>query len=147
MENVIFTNMCMIYDNNGNVLVQDRKDPSWPGIAFPGGHVEQGESFADSVVREVFEETGLMVSNLQICGFKDFVRDDGVRYVVILYKTDCFTGELKSSDEGEVFWVKYTELESMPLTGDFFNTVKVFSDEYTEHFFCKENDIWKEYLK
>lgn len=44
-ENAIFTNMCMVYDGRGNILVQDRKDPGWPGLTFPGGHVEPGEAF------------------------------------------------------------------------------------------------------
>jgi 8-oxo-dGTP diphosphatase len=69
-EKVTFTNMCMISDGRGNVLVQDRLDPDWPGIAFPGGHVEKGESFVDAMVREVYEETGLTVSNLTLCGIK-----------------------------------------------------------------------------
>ena len=43
-EKCILTNMCMIYDGS-RILVQDRKDPSWPGITFLGGHVESGESF------------------------------------------------------------------------------------------------------
>lgn len=87
-ENTIFTNMCMIYDDAGNVLVQNRLNPNWPGITFPGGHVENGESFTDSVIREIYEETGLTVSELQMCGIKDWVRDDGTRYVVLLYKTN-----------------------------------------------------------
>lgn len=103
-ESVIFTNMCMICDNAGNVLVQDRVDPDWSGVTFPGGHVEKGESFTDAVIREVFEETGLTVSKLQMCGIKDWTRDDGVRYVVLLYKTFTYKGKLQSSDEGEVFW-------------------------------------------
>ena len=60
-EVVTITNMCMIYDGT-RVLVQDRADPEWPGITFPGGHVEKGESFTDAVIREVFEETGLRIS-------------------------------------------------------------------------------------
>lgn len=56
-EKTIFTNMCMVYDDNGNVLVQNRLNPDWPGITFPGGHVDAGESFTDAVIREVFEET------------------------------------------------------------------------------------------
>lgn len=71
-ERVLFTNMCMISDGSGNVLVQDRLNPNWPGITFPGGHVEYGESFTDAMIREVFEETGLTVSNLQLCGIKDW---------------------------------------------------------------------------
>ena len=61
-EQSIFTNMCMIY-NKDYILVQDRQNPDWPGITFPGGHVEHGESFVESVKREVFEETGLIIEN------------------------------------------------------------------------------------
>lgn len=43
IEKTIFTNMCMVYDDNGNVLVQNRLNPDWPGITFPGGHVDAGE--------------------------------------------------------------------------------------------------------
>lgn len=57
-EKTILTNMCMVYDDCGNVLVEDRRNPEWPGITFPGGHIEHGESFVGSVIREVKEETG-----------------------------------------------------------------------------------------
>lgn len=52
-EQVIFSNMCMVQDAQGNVVVQERVDPNWPGIVFPGGHVEPGETFAQAVIREV----------------------------------------------------------------------------------------------
>ena len=44
-EQVTLTNMCMVYDDNGNVLVQDKVDSDWGGLTFPGGHIEKGESF------------------------------------------------------------------------------------------------------
>ena len=68
-ESVEFVNMCMI-KNGDKVLVQDRVSPNWPGITFPGGHVERGESFVDAVIREVREETGLTISKPQLCSIK-----------------------------------------------------------------------------
>ncbi|MDR1465266.1 MAG: NUDIX domain-containing protein [Oscillospiraceae bacterium] len=60
-----FTTMVMIQNKHtGKVLVQDRVK-SWKGLSFPGGHVENGESFYDCAVREVKEETGLEVRDLK----------------------------------------------------------------------------------
>ena len=127
-ESAIFTNMCMVTDGAGNVLVQDRKNPNWPGCTFPGGHVEPGESFVESVVREVLEETGLTLENPVLCGTKQFQDMNGNRYVVFLYRADKFSGQLRSSDEGEVFWVKRSELETMPLADDFETMLRVFEN-------------------
>ena len=147
-ETVIFTNMCLISDDAGNVVVQNRVDPKWPGIAFPGGHVEYGEPFTDAVIREVYEETGLTVSELSLCGIKDWMRDDGTRYVVYLYKTDKFEGRLTSSDEGEVFWVSLKELSNMKLSNSMKTMLKLFEEEnLSEQFFYKENGEWVEVLK
>ena len=136
MEKAIFTNMCMIYDGD-KVLVQDRKDPKWPGVTFPGGHVEPEESFMLSAIREVKEETGLDVWNLRLCGMKQFTdQDKGYRYVVFLYKTDCFCGELRSSEEGEVFWVNRQELCQYRMARSFEQMLPVFENEdITEIFY------------
>lgn len=61
-ETVEFTNLCMVRDGD-RVLVIDRKKKDWPGITFPGGHVEAGESFTEAVIREVKEETGLRIAS------------------------------------------------------------------------------------
>ena len=50
-EKCVLTNMCMVYDGN-RISVQDRMNPNWPGITFPGGHIEPKESFVESVIRE-----------------------------------------------------------------------------------------------
>ena len=143
-EPVILTNLCMIYDHSGNILVQDRKDPSWPGICFPGGHVEPGESFVESVIREVREETGLTIENPILCGTKQFPTRNGERYVVFFYKTDKYSGTLRSSEEGEMRWIKRSELANYTLAEDFEDMVKVFeSDNLSEFQYYLENDEWK----
>ena len=134
-EQVIFTNMCMISDGSGNVLVQDRRNPDWPGITFPGGHVEPGEAFTDSVVREVFEETGLTIENPQLCGLKQFQTREGERYVVFLYRADRYHGTLRSSREGEVFWIPREKLPEYPLVPDFPDMVRVFEEPGLNEFF------------
>ena len=88
MEQAVFTTLCMVSDGNGSVLVQERVGGRWQGVAFPGGHVEPGESFTKSVVREVKEETGYTLENPRLCGIKQF-----------------------PTDEGRVFWVKRDEIE------------------------------------
>lgn len=146
-ETVIFTNMCMICDGT-RVLVQDRVDPNWSGIVFPGGHVEYGESFTDAVIREVFEETGLRISSPRLCGIKDWQNEDGSRYVVLLYKTDKFEGTPKPSDEGDVFWVELGEIHKMRLASSMDKTLEVFlNDELSEFFFRIDDGSWIEFLK
>ncbi len=146
-EIVTLTNMCMICDGT-RVLVQNRKAPNWPGITFPGGHVEKGESFTDAVIREVFEETGLTIASPKLCGIKDWTNDDGSRYMVLLYKTDKFSGTLQSSEEGEVFWVEREELKSMKLAEWMDTQLEVFlNDDISEEYFYKENGKWVEVLK
>ncbi len=147
-ERAIFTNMCMIYDNDGNVLVQERKDPDWGGITFPGGHIEKEESFVDSVIREVYEETGLHIYNPQLCGTKQWIQQDDARYVVLFYKTNKFTGEITSSEEGEVYWVKLNTLNEMKLAKGMDRMLRVFlEDGISEHYFYKDKGEWKDDLK
>lgn len=146
-EVVTLTNMCMVYNGN-KVLVQDRTDKNWSGITFPGGHVEKGESFVDSVIREVFEETGLTISSPVLCGIKDFYKNDNSRYIVLFYKTDKFTGELKSSDEGEVFWSDFDKLHDLSLAQDMDDMIKVFCDDnLSEFYYYTENGKLKHTLK
>jgi 8-oxo-dGTP diphosphatase len=101
--------MVMIEDETTRkVLVQDRTQ-DFKGYSFPGGHVENGESFYDCAVREIKEETGFDVHNLQYCGVVHWLnRETFGRYFVFLYKTTNFSGELLSeSNEGKNLWMTF----------------------------------------
>ncbi len=142
-ESAIFTTLCMLSDGNGNILVEDRKDPTWPGICFPGGHVEPGESFTEAAVREMQEETGLTVLDPQLCGVKQFQTKTGARYVVFFYKATQWTGQIQSSDEGEVFWVSRSDLSNYRLVDDFEDMVKVMeTDTLNEFYYYKNGSEW-----
>lgn len=146
-ERVELTNMCMIRDG-GRVVVIDRKKKDWPGITFPGGHVEAGESFADAIIREVREETGLEICSPQLCGIKDWT-ENGCRYVVLLYQATRFSGELASSEEGEVRWEDLERLPSLKLSLDMQDMLRVFLEpELSEFFYEQDGDgAWRYALK
>lgn len=114
IEKVVFMNMCMISDNKGNVLAFDKIGKNYSGTTFPGGHVVAGETFTDSVIREVHEETGLTIYNPKLTGIYHWSVDD-VRNVGFLYKADEFKGELHSSDEGNVYWISEDDYLKKPL--------------------------------
>ncbi len=137
-------NMCMIC-NDGQVLVQNKISNEWGGLTFPGGHVERYESFVDAVIREVYEETGLTIKSPVLCGVKDCVNEDGSRYLVLFYKTDQFCGELRSSAEGEMFWMPLEEfMADDRLAPDMRDMAKVFIDDtISEFFYYPENGEWR----
>ena len=88
----ILTNMCLIEDGRGNIVMQIR-DPKryyWSGAALPGGHIEAHEGLVESVIREVKEETGLTIKNPKLVGMKHFYTTDNERYLVFLYRTSDF---------------------------------------------------------
>lgn len=146
-EQAIFVNMCMITDR-GKVLVIDRQKPDWPGITFPGGHVEKEESFVDSVIREVLEETGLTIEDPVLCGTKQFQDEDDARYVVFFFRATRFSGELKSSNEGKVFWINRKDLPQYPLSLDMMAMVQVMeSDSLSEFYYYREDGKWKYKLR
>ena len=130
----VLVNLCMIRDGT-KVLVEDKIDDETRGIIFPGGHVEDHESLVDSVIREVKEETGLDIEHPVLCGIKDWVYEENHHYIVFLFVCDEYTGVLKSSNEGEVFWVEMNELSKMNTIWYMDEMIEVMtSDHYSEVF-------------
>ena len=128
-------NICMIYDGKGNVLLQNRRKKVWPGVTFPGGHVEKEESLVKSVIREIKEETGLDIWDLELCGVKEWFEEDGTRAMVFFYKTSSYSGELRSSQEGEVFWAPLEDLDNYRLASDFHRNLELFVSEKISELF------------
>lgn len=140
-ENAELTVLCLVYRDD-EILLQNRIKKDWQGYTLPGGHVDQGESITEAVKREMKEETGLDIYEPKLCGVKQFPIDDG-RYIVFLYKTDKFLGELISSDEGKMEWVKRSEIAKIETVSDFELMLRVFDEDSLGEFqYVIENGEW-----
>lgn len=145
---VELTNMCMLRRADGKVLVQDRVDPNWDGLTFPGGHIEPGESLVDSVIREMREETGLTVLDPRLIGSKSWMKDDGSRYLVLLYTASQYVGELHSSEEGEIRWMTLEEMRAGKMVDGMELFFRVYLDgDVNEIWYERHGDNWLEILK
>ena len=64
--------------------------------------------------------------------------------MVLFYKTNRFSGELRSSDEGRVFWIPRDTLTSYRLSVDFEDMVHIMEgDNLSEFYYYKEKGDWK----
>ena len=145
-ETAEFTVLCLIHDKD-RILMQDRKSEDWKGYTLPGGHVEIGESIVDAVIREMKEETGLTIKNPKLCGVKQFPIYDGDyskgRYVVFLFETDEYTGNLVSSEEGTMHWVSNSDLDKVDMVDDLPELLEVMMDgKYSEFQYIVKDKVW-----
>ena len=140
-ESVELTVLCLIH-KNGRYLLQDRIKNDWKGYTLPGGHIEPGESIVDAVIREMQEETGLTIRHPHLCGVKQFPLEEG-RYIVFLFETEEFEGDLRSSEEGTMHWIDERELSQVNLVEDFGDLIEVMlNDELTEFQYVIEDGEW-----
>lgn len=141
----VLTNLCLVEDSKDGKVVLQYRSPErykkWSGYAFPGGHIEEGESIVESVIREVYEETGLTIADPKLVAVKDWEPDEGGRYIVFCYKATRFSGQLRSSEEGEVSWVEKDQLEKLDLSYDMLPLLEVMEDpDLSEYYYRKRTD-------
>lgn len=112
-----FTTLCYLQkDGKWLMLYRNKKknDINAGKYIGVGGHVEDGESPDECIVREVFEETGYRLTDYRARGLITFVMNDVVEYTV-LYTADDFEGEEKICDEGDLVWVEADRVLELPL--------------------------------
>lgn len=112
-----FTTLCYV-EHEGKYLMlhrtkkeNDINKDKYIGI---GGHIEHGESPAECVIREAYEETGLRLVNPKLRGLITFVIDDYDEYS-FLYTSDTFEGELHECNEGTLEWIAKEEVLNLPI--------------------------------
>ena len=142
---VELTNMCMIYDGRGNVLVEEKLVHNIKGLIFPGGHVEPGEAFVDSVIREVREETGVEASIVKYIGVSEYtfhVPQDIVEKEVHWYL--MMADSYYSKPQKEEYFVDsgyYKYHEAYHLL-KFSNEKQILEKAYNEYLNLKRDNLW-----
>jgi ADP-ribose pyrophosphatase YjhB (NUDIX family) len=106
-----------VFDDAGRVLLVQRGRPPGVGLwSVPGGRVERGERLADAVVREVREETGLVVDVGALVEVVERIADDH-HYVIVDYVARVTGGALAAGDDARaVRWVADAELATLDVT-------------------------------
>ena len=114
-------NLCYLINNQGEVLLQFKRRGfgvgKWNG---PGGKVEPGETLEQAVVREVKEETGLVVSRPERMTELEFVFENRGEWdnLTHVYAAKNFSGELVAGEEGELKWFKISALPFKEMWDD-----------------------------
>ena len=92
------------------VLVREKNG----SYGLPKGHVEPGETLAQTALREVREETGLTLTSYRYRGIITFASDRWETEYMHLFTADGFTGELCRCDEGDLEWVDDDKVAALP---------------------------------
>lgn len=110
------TVLCYIRDNDKYLLLYRNKEKDdfnkgkYLGV---GGHLEKGETKEQALLREVKEETGLILLRYIYHAKLLFINDD-YKEIMHLYSADQFQGELIECDEGELVWIKKEDVLKVP---------------------------------
>lgn len=88
-----------IVNEKGLVLSVSRKDDT-SKVGLPGGKVDPGETPKEAAARELYEECGLIATNLELV----FVHQDEGRYKTFCYIGDV-TGTINTLEQGTIRWV------------------------------------------
>lgn len=107
----------VVMNNENEILLQLRSDTHDWGI--PGGGMELGDSFEETARRELYEETGLIVKQLEVIGiasgkefYYKFPHGDEIYNATVIFKAKNITGEIKKNEES--LELAYYPLESLP---------------------------------
>lgn len=151
---MILSTLCYI-EKDGKYLMlhrtkkkNDINKDKWLGV---GGKLEEGESPEECLLREVKEETGLVLKSYQLRGIITYVSTTWETEYMFLYTANQFEGDLIECDEGELQWINKNEvtklatwqgdkifIEKMQNSDNFFTIKFEYEGEKLINYYLKE---------
>ena len=112
------TTLCYIIKDDSCLMLHrtkkknDQSHDKWLGI---GGKFEDRERPEDCALREIKEETGLIVTGYQYRGIVTFVSDEWETEYMHLFTVTEFEGDIIECDEGDLEWIKKEDMLKLPM--------------------------------
>lgn len=112
------TTLCYIIKDDSCLMLHrtkkknDQSHDKWLGI---GGKFEDRESPEDCALREIKEETGLIVTRYKYRGIVTFVSDEWETEYMHLFTVTEFEGDIIECDEGDLEWIKKEDMLKLPM--------------------------------
>lgn len=112
------TTLCYIEKDDKYLMMHrvkkknDVNHDKWVGV---GGHFEKDETPEECLLRETKEETGLTLERFHLRGVITFLCDHWPTEYMFLYTADQYSGELTECDEGNLEWIKKSDVYQLPI--------------------------------
>ena len=119
-DNPAVTALGLVERNERYLVLERGQEPYLGHWELPGGFVEAGESPAEAVRREIFEETGLRVETSSIIGaYTSRYGDDGKWTVDVAFHCRVSTGDLSlSAENSDAAWVPIERMPRLAFAGE-----------------------------
>ena len=132
---------CLMRSGGRFLLLRRAKQPNQGKYVPPGGKIDPHEKPADALVREIREETGMIISNPTFCGVLTETSPTDYNWISYIYVADTEMFDPPACDEGEFFWIDNEALTTVdtPPTDRYIyqyvaaGTPFVFSAEFDEN--------------
>ena len=152
-KNPIIAVGVVVFSGDSILLIKRRKPPKLLEWSIPGGAQKLGEKLAETAVREVYEETSILIKNITLIDAVDLIEHNGNKvieyhYSLIDYMAEYTRGKLKTgNDVIDAKWVSINDLKAYNLWIETTKVIKTAHKMRKKMYPIKESSIFERLIK